>query len=55
VVARYSQGLNIDEPLTMLRASTTSYYQADGLGSVTSLSNTAGSFAQTYDYDSFGA
>jgi hypothetical protein len=39
-VARYSQGFNIDEPLAMLRSSTTSYYQADGLGSLTSLSNT---------------
>jgi RHS repeat-associated protein len=54
VVARYSQGLNIDEPLAMLRSSTTSYYQADGLGSVTSLSNGAGSLAQTYSFDSFG-
>jgi RHS repeat-associated protein len=54
VVARYSQGLNIDEPLAMLRSSATSYYQADGLGSVTSLSNGAGSLAQTYGYDSFG-
>jgi len=26
VVARYSQGLNIDEPVAMLRSSTTSYY-----------------------------
>ena|ERR1700722_13243680 len=54
VVARYSQGLNIDEPLAMLRSSTTSYYDADGLGSITSLSNSAGSLAQTYGYDSFG-
>ncbi|HET6932216.1 MAG TPA: RHS repeat-associated core domain-containing protein, partial [Candidatus Acidoferrum sp.] len=54
VVARYSQGLNIDEPLAMLRSSTTSYYQADGLGSVTSLSNGAGAVAQNYTYDSFG-
>jgi RHS repeat-associated protein len=38
----------------MLRSSTTSYYHADGLGSVTSLSNGAGSLAQTYAYDSFG-
>ena len=37
VVARYSQGLNIDEPLAELRSSTTSYYEADGLGSVSSL------------------
>jgi RHS repeat-associated protein len=54
VVARYSRGLNIDEPLAMLRSSTTSYYQEDGLGSVTSLSNAAGTLAQTYTYDSFG-
>ncbi len=38
-VARYSPNLSIDEPLAMLRSSVTSYYQADGLGSVTSLSN----------------
>jgi len=54
VVARYSQTQNIDEPLAMLRNSATSYYHADGLGSVTSLSNGAGSLAQTYGYDSFG-
>jgi len=54
VVARYAQGQNIDEPLAMLRAGTTSYYHADGLGSVTSLSNSAGALAQTYGYDSFG-
>jgi RHS repeat-associated protein len=54
VVARYSQGLNIDEPLAMLRSSTATFYQADGLGSITSLSNGAGALAQTYGYDSFG-
>ena len=53
-VARYSQTQNIDEPLAMLRSSATSYYHADGLGSVTSLSNAAGSIANTYTYDSFG-
>jgi RHS repeat-associated protein len=53
-VARYSLGLNIDEPLAMLRSSTTSYYDADGQGSVTSLSSSPGSLAQTYGYDSFG-
>jgi RHS repeat-associated protein len=53
-IARYSQGLNIDEPIAMLRSSTTSYYDADGLGSITSLSSSAGSLAQTYGYDSFG-
>ncbi len=54
VVARYTQTQNIDEPLAMLRSATTSYHQADGLGSVTSLSNGAGALAQTYTFDSFG-
>jgi len=38
----------------MLRSGTTSYYEADGLDSVTSLSNAAGALAQTYTFDSFG-
>ena len=54
IVSRYVQGMNVDEPLAMLRAGATSFYQADGLGSVTSLSNGAGSVAQTYTFDSFG-
>jgi RHS repeat-associated protein len=54
VLARYSQGLDIDEPLAELRGSTTSYYEADGLGSIASLSNVAGALANTYTYDSFG-
>ncbi|MGB7848920.1 MAG: RHS repeat-associated core domain-containing protein [Candidatus Acidiferrum sp.] len=54
VVAHYSQALNIDEPLAMLRGGTTSFYHADGLGSVTSLSNVVGALAQTYTLDSFG-
>jgi RHS repeat-associated protein len=54
VVARYSDGFNIDEPLAMLRGGATSYYHADGLGSITSLSGPAGALAQTYTFDSFG-
>lgn len=54
LVARYTQGEDIDEPLAMLRGSTTSFYDADGLGSITSLSNAAGALVQTYTYDSFG-
>ena len=53
-VARYSQTQNIDEPLAILRSATTSYYHADGLGTTTSLSNAAGTLAQTYTFDSFG-
>jgi RHS repeat-associated protein len=54
VVARYVQGQNLDQPLAMQRGTTTSYYEQDGLDSITSLSNTSGALAQTYTYDSFG-
>jgi RHS repeat-associated protein len=54
VLARYTTGTTIDENLSMLRSGTTSYYHADGLGSITSLSNGAGALANTYSYDSFG-
>lgn len=54
VLARYTQTEKIDEPLSTLRSGGSSYFEADGLGSVTSLSNTAGALANTYTYDSFG-
>ncbi|MGA8762835.1 MAG: RHS repeat-associated core domain-containing protein, partial [Candidatus Sulfotelmatobacter sp.] len=54
VLARYTQDLGVDRPLAMLRSGATSYYQPDGLGSITSLSNSAGALANTYTYDSFG-
>jgi len=53
VIARYTQ-MDVDEPLAMLRSGNTSYYHADALNSVTSLSNAAGALANTYTYDSFG-
>lgn len=54
VAARYCQSLDVDEPLIMLRSGATSYYQVDGLGSVTSLSNASSSLAQSYGYDACG-
>jgi RHS repeat-associated protein len=54
VLARYEQTLKIDEPLAELRSGTTSYYEVDGLRSVTSLSSSTGALANTYTYDSFG-
>jgi hypothetical protein len=53
-VASYAQTQNVDEPLAMLRGTTISFYEGDGLGSITSLSNSSGALAQTYTYDSFG-
>jgi RHS repeat-associated protein len=54
VLSRYAETQNIDEPLAELRSGTTSYYEVDGLGSVTSLTSGAGAIANTYTYDSFG-
>jgi RHS repeat-associated protein len=54
VLARYTQGPGIDQPLAELRSGTTSYYEQDGVDSVSSLSNSAGALANTYTYDSFG-
>jgi len=54
VLARYTQNRQIDEPLAELRSGTTSYYDADGLQSITSLSNSGGSLTNTYAYDTFG-
>jgi RHS repeat-associated protein len=54
LLAKYSQGAGIDEPLSELRSGAISYYEQDGLGSVTSLSGSGGALANTYAYDSFG-
>ena len=54
LVARFTHGLGMDDPLAMLRGNTMSYYLADGLGSVTSLSDAKGNLVSTYQYDSFG-
>jgi RHS repeat-associated protein len=53
-ISSYTQAQNIDEPLAELRGSTSDYYEADGIGSITSLSSSAGALANTYTYDSFG-
>jgi RHS repeat-associated protein len=53
-VAVYTRGSWIDEPLAVYGGATTSYFQADGLGSVTSLTDPPGVVAASYVYDSFG-
>ncbi|MGA9884872.1 MAG: RHS repeat-associated core domain-containing protein [Candidatus Acidiferrales bacterium] len=54
LVAKYVQGLAVDEPLAESTSGGTDYYEQDGLGSVTSLTGATGSIAQSYTYDSFG-
>jgi RHS repeat-associated protein len=54
LLASYTQGLGVDEPLAMYQGLTTDYFQADGLGSITSLTDPTGTVAASYVYDSFG-
>lgn len=53
--AKYAQGTGIDEPLSMSRNGVTDFYNADGLGSVTSLFDATSTAAATYSYSSFGS
>jgi RHS repeat-associated protein len=54
LLAHYAQGLGMDEPLAELRSSTNAFYEADGLGSITSLSTSTGTISNSYVYDAFG-
>jgi len=53
-VARYTQGLGIDEPLAMYRGGAAYYYHTDGLGSIEALTDSKAHVAAGYLYDSFG-
>jgi RHS repeat-associated protein len=54
LLARYTQRQGVDEALAELRSGSVSYYEPDGLGSITSLTGASGTIANTYAYDSFG-
>jgi RHS repeat-associated protein len=54
IVARYTHGPGIDEPLIMEKAGVSFFYHADGLGSITEITNQSGTAVQRYTYSSFG-
>jgi RHS repeat-associated protein len=61
ITARYTHGPGIDEPISVERDTDGDgvfdnkyYYHHDGLGSITSMTDTSGNVAQTYVYDAFG-
>jgi RHS repeat-associated protein len=54
LLVRYAQGAGIDEPLAELRSGTGAFYETDGLGSVTSLTNSTGTISNSNTYDTFG-
>ncbi len=51
----YTHGPGIDEPLSLTRDGQTWYYHADGLGSITSITDSAQAVVNRYAYDSFGS
>jgi len=54
IVARYTHGPGIDEPLIMEKSGMSSFYHADALGSIMELTDTVGTVVQFYTYSSFG-
>ncbi len=54
ILARFALGPLIDEPLSQFRSGATTYYQAEGSGSITSMADSSATIAATYSYDSYG-
>jgi len=52
--AQYTHGPGIDEPIAVTRGGSTFFYHQDGLGTVTDLTDSAGSTAKSYSYDAYG-
>lgn len=52
--ARYTHGPGIDEPLAVTKGGSTFFYHQDGLGTVTDLTDSAGTTAKSYSYDAYG-
>jgi RHS repeat-associated protein len=54
ILANYTHGPGVDDPLMMNRAGKNYYYTKDGLGSVTALTDSTGSVVHEYKYSVFG-
>jgi RHS repeat-associated protein len=54
IKSRYHHGLGVDEPLALERKGQIFYYHADGLGSITDLTDALGAVVKSYRYKSFG-
>jgi len=54
ITARYTQGPGIDEPLILEKGGASFFYHADGLTSITEITNQSGGVVQRYTYSSFG-
>lgn len=50
----YTHGLNVDEHLAMERGGHSYFYHADGLGSITAITDATAQKVQSYSYDPYG-
>jgi RHS repeat-associated protein len=55
LLARYTYGTGMDEPLAMEQGGNTYYYHRDALGSVTEVTDGSGNLVERYAYDVYGA
>lgn len=54
VTASYVYAGGIDQPVKVIKGSSTYYFQQDALGNVTSLTDSTGSIVEQYSYDVYG-
>ena len=54
LIASYTYGQGMDEPLTMERSGQLYYYHRDALGSITEVSDSTGNIVERYEYDVYG-
>jgi len=54
VTAKYIYAGGIDNPVEVIKATGSYFFQQDALGNVTALTNSSGSIIESYTYDAFG-
>ena len=54
LLARYSHGDRVDQPLTIQRGGQSYFYHTDHLGSIRLVTDAAGAVVNSYDYDAYG-
>jgi len=54
VVASYTNGLGIDDPLVMRYQGNNYFYHKNHLGSVTDITDSSGAIVKSYQYDAYG-
>ena len=51
---KYIYGQGVDEPIAMISGANTFYYNRDGLGSISELTDNTGTVVENYSYDVYG-